>query len=94
MTTTATVMTITIRLPTAPPTAGPMMLGDINADSDCVVTRVEIVMLCVDMPVTGSVVLSVVDVGESIAALEDIGEPVIRGMTVGGGASVDDAPIQ
>ena len=104
------IMIITIRPPTAPPTIGPMTLDDTNADSDCLVTgnaEVEIVVLCVGMPMTGSVVLSVVDVGESVAgrsgdsivvpevvgivnlvigesvaALVDIGEPVIGGMTV------------
>ena len=85
MTTTAMIMIITIRPPTAPPTTGPMILGDTNADSDCLVTgnaEVEIVVLCVGMPVTGSVVLLAVDVGKSVAALEDIGEPVIGGTTV------------
>ena len=62
MTTTDMIVITTIRPPTAPPTVGPM---DTSADSGLLVTgnvEVEIMVLCVDMPVTESVA---VDISES-----------------------------
>ena len=57
MTTTAMIMIITIRPPTAPPTTGPMMLGDTNADSDCLVTG------DTEVPISSELVIGSVVVG-------------------------------